>query len=137
MLSTVEKVLLLQELELFRQASTEHLARLAAVAKERDVAAGERIFEREEPVSRAFFLVEGRVRLELSDQTSQEVDSCLLDMLSVLSEGLHFASAETLDTCTLLIVSYEDLVDLLTDEAEFCWALLRHIAAKAQEKPKS
>ncbi len=133
MLSTVEKVLLLQELDLFRKASTEHLARLAAVAEERELDAGRRIFERNEPVSRAFFLVEGRVRLEKSVDGFSVGECCLLDMLSVLSEGRHSVSAETIDTCTLLVVSYDDLIDLLTDEAEFCWTLLRHIAAESAE----
>ena len=46
MLKTVEKVLLLQELEVFREATSEQLARLAIISTESSFVEKEILFER-------------------------------------------------------------------------------------------
>ncbi len=125
MLKTVEKVLLLQDVDIFRLATTEHLARLAAVSREASLPERHRVFNRGDSATQLSLVVDGQVRLENGSGKSEIVERSGLDFLSVFSEAPHAVNAETITPCTLLIVPFDDLVELLTAEAGFCWAILR------------
>jgi len=133
MLKTVEKVLLLQDLEEFRLASTEHLAKLAVVTRERREAPGTYLFRKGGASSELCLLVQGKVSLEFASGEFRTVETCSLDLFSVFSQSGHAVSARTLEPCVLLVVDYDDLVDLLESEAEFSSAMARYLARKARE----
>lgn len=127
-LHVVEKVLLLQDLKIFRFASTEHLAQLAEMARERQVPAGTQLFRRGDPACDLLLLVQGKASLEDGSGRVTEAERRGLDYLSVVAEQPHALTATALEPCTLLAVSYDELSEFLSGEAEFCWALLRHIS---------
>jgi CRP-like cAMP-binding protein len=128
MMTVIEKVLLLQDLELFRQASSEHLAQLAAVAKVIDVEKDSILFRRGETARNLLLLLEGTVMLEDGTTQSPVQGREALDYWSFFSQNPHRYTARTTGQCRLLSVSLDDMVDLLTSEAEFCWALIRELA---------
>ncbi len=134
MLKTVEKVLLLQDVDIFRLATTDHLARLAAVARELSLPPRHTIFRRGDPSSRLYLVVDGQVRLENDNGRAEVVQRSGLDFLSVFSETPHALEAETLTGCSLLHVHFDDLVELLTAEAGFCWAILRFLGRLGLEQ---
>jgi CRP-like cAMP-binding protein len=127
MATTIEKVLALQDLEIFTFASTEHLAELAALCEQIEIAPGEVLFEQGRAPVRVYFLVEGRVNM-LHEHKNTTVEKCALDFWSVLGESEHAAAAQTLDTCSLLSASLDDFADLMTAEPEFCLAILKQVA---------
>jgi CRP-like cAMP-binding protein len=132
MLRIVEKVLLLQDFREFHRASTEQLAKLCTVATERRVPAGERLFARGDAAQWLFLLVQGKVSLD-SGVGTQVVEQAALDMCSVFSQRPHGFSARTLEPSVVLVVSYDNLVDLLEVEPEFCWAITRYLAEQMCE----
>ncbi len=128
MLPTIEKVLLLQDLGILSFAATDHLAQLATLCQTNTYQADETLFRKGAPHSKLFLLVEGRVSLE--NGTSPEiVEKCALDFWSCLAQSPHEVSAECVDDCTVLLVSFEDLVDLLSSEPELSWAILKYLAS--------
>lgn len=127
MLKTVEKVLLLQDVDIFRLATTEHLARLAAVCREANLPEKHRVFQRGDPSTQLLLVVDGKVQLEYGADRTEVVERGGLDFLSVFSETPHVCSAVALTPCMLLVVDFDDLADLLTAEAGFCWAILRFL----------
>lgn len=128
MLTVIEKVLLLQDFELFRQANSEHLAQLAAVAKVIDVEKDSILFRQGETARNLLLLLEGSVVLEDKGAQAPVHGREILDCWSFFSQNLHRSTARTTEPCRLLSVSLDDMVDLLTSEAEFCWTLLRELA---------
>ncbi len=133
MLTVIEKVLLLQDFELFRHASSEHLAQLAAVAKVIDVEKGSILFRKGETARNLLLLLEGAVALEDGDPQQAPVEARdALDCWSFFAQSPHRYTARTAGSCRLLSVSLDDMVDLLTSEAEFCWALMRQLAVRAR-----
>jgi CRP-like cAMP-binding protein len=128
MMTVIEKVLLLQDFELFRQASSEHLAQLAAVAKVIDVEIDSILFRQGETARNLLLLLEGTVVLEDGSIQAPVQRREALDYWSFFSQNPHRYTARTADRCRLLSVSLDDMVDLLTSEAEFCWALTRELA---------
>ncbi len=127
-LNTVEKVLLLQDLEIFRFASTEHLSLLAAMVRERDFEPGSVLFHKGDPSAELCLLVRGRAELNPIAGSTEKVERVALDFLSFFSDKPHAFTATAIEACTLLSVPYEELVDYLTSEAEFCWAILRYVS---------
>ena len=128
MLNTVEKVLLLQDIEFLTGAPTESLARLAAVASHEDVPPGARLFEIGDRPQELLFLVSGQVTETNREDCSCTVEQTGLDFLSVLGEVPHIVSARVLTGSRLLKVSLDDLVELLSSDAEFSWRVLRHVS---------
>lgn len=137
MLKTVEKVLLLQDLVPFRKASTEHLIRLAGIARTERVSPGTEVFSRGDLSVDLHFLVDGRIRLTNAGGAAETVERGALDLASVLSEAPHSVTAEALEESTLLVVSFEELLDILTAEADFCWILLRHFAEQGRRQAEA
>ncbi len=134
MLKTVERVLLLQDLDIFRLANTEHLARLATLAREDSLPSGRVLFRRGDPSTELHLVVEGKVLLSNGRGLEEVAERSALDFLSVFSEAPHSVSAETAGSCLLLTVSFDDLVELLTAEAGFCWAILRFLGRFGLER---
>ncbi len=128
MFKTIEKVLLLHEVELFSLALTEHLSELAAVCQVREVPTGKVLFEEDDPCSKLLVLVEGRVRLGQGGNARQASTVSSLDEWAFLAEAAHSCRAEALEDSVLLEISFEDLSDILTAEPELCLALLRYTA---------
>lgn len=128
MLTTIERVLLLQDLDLFQFASTEHLAQFAAVCEEAEIPARQTVFRQGERASKLYLLVEGKVRLESKDSQNRIAEKTALEFWSFLAEGNFKVTAQTLENCTFLAISFGEVLDLLTAEAEFCWAILRYLS---------
>ena len=63
-LTTIEKALVLKEIEYFRDASVEQLSEIASVATELHFAAGDVIVEPTDPSDQAYALIEGDVVVE-------------------------------------------------------------------------
>ena len=68
MLTVVEKVISLQDVDIFSEVPTEQLAALAAIAREEVCADGDVVYRERDPADAMFLLVEGRVRLQRGDQ---------------------------------------------------------------------
>ncbi|MFQ5737921.1 MAG: Crp/Fnr family transcriptional regulator [Acidobacteriota bacterium] len=134
MLKTVEKVLLLQDLDLFSLVSTDQLAQLALIAEDKEVPPGVPLFSRGDEASKLYLVVQGKVRSEDGNGKSWLVERAGLDFWSVFSESRHAVSARTVQTSTVLVVRYDDFVDLLTGEPEFCLALIRYLAGLGRER---
>jgi AAA family ATP:ADP antiporter len=133
MLPTIEKVLLLQDLGILSFASTDHLAQLATLCQANTYPADETLFRKGEPHSELFLLVEGRVSLE-TEANPETVEKCALDFWSCLAQSAHEVSAKCVDDCTVLLVSVEDLVDILSSEPDLSWAILKYLAS-SRPKP--
>jgi CRP-like cAMP-binding protein len=106
------------------------------VAEEIKVDASSRLFGIGERASRLFLLVMGKVSLA-GDGSSLQVEQAALDLCSVFAQRPHSVSAHTVEPCVLLVVSYDNLVDLMEAEAEFSWAMARYLARRLRAQQVS
>lgn len=135
MLSVFEKVLLLQDLEFFAFAHTEHLSDFAALCKLVEVGKSSVLFRRGDPCPSLYLLVRGKVTIETDSGDAETVHSDVLDCWAFFAQRPHRYTAQSLEECTLLMVSFQDLAELMTAEPEFCWALTRQLARRAVGYP--
>jgi len=129
MLTTIEKIFLLQDIDLFAGSSTDHLASLAAVAEEQSVRAGQVVFKAGDPADNLYTVVEGRVRLD-DGVAGQEVEKSVLGVWSCLAGKPYRNTATALDDCRLLSISAGELLEVLGTEPDLAVALLQQLAAE-------
>lgn len=135
MLTVIEKVLLLQDIDFFFYAYSEHLAQLASISNVVKVGKDSILFREGEQHAEFHLLVTGQVLLEMNGKEICVAEQDGLDYWSFFSETPHQFTARTLEDCMLLVVSYENMVDLLTAEPEFSWAILKHLARLGRLAP--
>lgn len=134
MLTVIEKVLLLQDFDLFIYAYTEHLAQLAGLAKVTEVEKDSILFRSGDTARNFLLVLEGSVALEQEGRPQRVVERDGLDCWSFFSESPHLYTARALSRSRLLSISLDDMVDLLTSEADFCWAVMRRLAVRGRDE---
>ena len=128
-LAQIERVLFLQDVELFSHCEAAQIMRIAAIAGERQFAAGESIFSVNDPSDAIHCVVRGEVQIE--SQTQQQVSVSpgsafgVFDLLSGRLRTLN-ATAEA-DTLTLAIDG-DDFFDLLSNNIGIVRALARFLS---------
>ncbi len=128
MLNTVEKVLLLQELKVFREATSEQLANLAIISEDRNFEEGAILFEKGSACDDLQLLVDGKVQIGPQHGNGRVIETAILDPLCFFAQQSHSISAKGLSQGILLEAPRELLTDLLTSEGEFSWIILTEVA---------
>ena len=133
MLTVVEKVISLQDVDIFSEVPTEQLASLAAIAGEEVFAAGEAVYRGQDPADAMYLLVEGQVRLHRGEQEIQifgPKDTFGTWALFVDEPRLFTATA--LEESRLLKLDKEDFIDLLADNVAITQGVLKALVNKVR-----
>jgi len=133
-LNIVEKVLTLENVELFRNLKPEQLARIAAVASEISLGPNKDVYDPGKPPSALFVVIEGAV--ELSRESRWDPDRpAETEMLATARENEVLGAwalfddeplairARTLEDTRLMRISRDDFYDVLADNPEITQAL--------------
>jgi CRP-like cAMP-binding protein len=128
-LAQIERVLFLQDVELFSHCEAAQIMRIAAIANEREYAAGEKVFSINDPSDAIHCVVKGSVRIDNPAQQQVSVNPGsafgVFDLLSGRLRTLN-ATAEA-DTLTLAIEG-DDFFDLLSNNIGIVRALARFLS---------
>jgi len=135
MMSIVEKVLFLTRAPLTARCATDALARLGAVAHEREVAAGDALFAAGECPDALWLVVEGAVALERSggDATAAPMTARPGDALApleTLGAAPVAASARAVAPSRLLRIARADLDALLDEDGELARVLFAAVVSE-------
>jgi hypothetical protein len=114
MLKTIEKALLLQEIDVLQFASADHLMQLAEVGREEVFRKGESIVRAGEPSRTLYLLLIGRAAKEGAGGGATEKTD--VNLCACLSGALLVFSYVCLEDCTVLAIDTADLLDLLAGE---------------------
>jgi len=128
MLTAIEKALLLQELDILKFASADHLMQLAEAGREEALRTGESIVRAGEPSRTLYLLLIGRAAKEgAGGGATEKTDINLSACLSGAAQSRNYVC---LEDCTLLAMDTSDLLDLLAGEPELSLALLKYFTSK-------
>jgi CRP-like cAMP-binding protein len=133
MLTTIEKILLLQDVDPFTLASADHLALLAGLCEELQFGAEQTLFQAGDSPVQLYLLLEGEVRLVKPGEGPVEVDGGIIGFWSCLTGNLHTTSATCLSDSQFLVIRTEDFLDVLMTEPGLSLAILQHHAQKHAE----
>lgn len=125
-LTTVEKVIFLQDIDIFEHTSTEDLARIAMITHELELGSDRTIFREGEMADGMYLIVEGEVRMMRDDQ--EVMISGKRDVFgtwALFDNEPRLVTAVTTEETRLLKVDKEDFVELLSDHAQISQSIMK------------
>lgn len=125
-LTTIEKVLLLQGVDIFLETETEHLAKVAVIAQEVRFIPGTVIFREGEPSDALYVVLEGTVSLrkgELEKAVVKERET--FGLWALLDESPRLVTAVAVDEIRALKIEREYLYDVLSSHFDIVRGILK------------
>lgn len=137
MLTTIEKVLFLQEIDIFEFTTTEDLSHIAAITEEVEYEADSIIFKEEEISDSMYLVVEGKVKLtrdgqEVMTASKKEV----FGAWALFDDEPRVVTATALENTQLLRIDKEEFVDLLADHVAITQSVLKTMAKRLRNLMK-
>ena len=131
MLTIVEKVMLLQEVDIFKFTSTEDLAYIAAITEEVELADNQVLFNEGDIPDAMYIVIEGGVRLSRNTQEIMIAKSKdVFGTWALFDDEPQVAAAATLQESKLLRIDREDFIDLLADHVQITQGILKALVKK-------
>lgn len=131
MLSTVEKVILLQNVDVFAEISSEQLSYLAAIAEELSFSAGDDIYRCEEPSDALYVVLEGKVRLHRNDEEIAAVGpNEPFGTWALFDDHPRVATATAVEDTRALCIDRQDFLDVLSDHAQITEGVLKTLVGR-------
>ena len=137
MITTVEKVLFLKSIDLFRALPSEELAQIAEIAEEQPLAAGDPVFGEGEPGDALYLIVEGRVKVHKGDK--QLVQLAVRDVfgeMAVLDSEPRSASVTVIEDAVVLKIGRDDFRDILSERPEIAMGVMKVLTRRLRETSK-
>lgn len=126
MLSTVEKVIILKSVSIFRETPDEILAEVASRLEEVDVAAGGTVFEKGDMGSALYIVVDGTVRVSNEGRVLRDLGPReIFGEMAALDPEPRSASVAALDPTHLFRLEQEALYELMADRIEVVRGVIR------------
>lgn len=126
MLITVEKVIFLQDIDIFEHTSTEDLAHIAAITEEVGLKPNHIIFKEDDISDAMYMVVEGRVRLTRDGQEVMVAEhKDVFGTWALFDDEPRVVTVTTLEECHLLRIDKEDFIDLLADHVQITQSILK------------
>lgn len=133
MLTTVEKVMLLREVDIFSQVSTEQLAYLAAILEENLCAAGAPLYQQQDPADAMYLVASGGVRLHREQlEITVAGPGEAFGTWALFDEEPRLSAATAAEDSLLLRLDKEDFIDLLADNVEITQGVLKALVTRVR-----
>ena len=145
MLTIIEKVIFLQDIDEFAEIPTEQLSHIASITEEIELEPNTTIIQQHEPAEALYLVLEGKVRLHRDGHEMMVVeekgDFGLWSLFD--KEQPNIATATTLEPTRLLKIDREEFYEIAADYVEITQGIiksiarrLRHFGEKALESGK-
>lgn len=134
MISTVEKVLFLKGVDLFKSIPGEELSHLAQITDEVEFGPTQTIFHEGEQGDAMYLIIDGRVRVHSGDQVFAELGSkqCFGEM-SLLDAEPRSATVTALSELTLLKIQRDDFAEILAEKPEIARGVIQVLTHRLRE----
>jgi HEAT repeat protein len=132
---TIEKVICLKAVPMFAEASEEILADVAAILEEREVAAGEVVFEKGEAGDSLYVIVHGQVRVFDGDRTITHLgEHDIFGELALLDPEPRVASVAAVTDTRLLRLDREGFAELMAGNIEIVRGVLHVLCERLRRQ---
>lgn len=134
MLTIVEKVLILQDVDIFKHTLTENLAYIAMITKEFEIEKGKILFKENDIPNSMYVVISGKVRLERGSQVEIAGPRHAISTWSLFDDEPQVFTALIEEKSRLLKIEKEDLFDLLDDHGQITRGILETITKKLRKQ---
>jgi len=130
-LTVVEKVILLQDVDVFAEVPGEQLAVLASIAEEERHLAGDVLYREGETADALYLVLDGRVTMTQNGRAITEAGPGeAFGTWALFDEEPRLATAAAAADVTVLRVDRDDFTDILADHVEVAQGVLRTVARR-------
>jgi len=134
MLSPIEKVLLLQNVEVFAEVPTDQLAALAAIAREMSVLTGDTVYVEDDIPDALYLVLEGHVLLHQGDrEVTTAARSSTFGTWALFDDEPRVMTATATEDTRLLRIDRNEFNDLLSDDVRIAKGIIRTVTRKLRE----
>ena len=134
MITTVEKVLFLKSIDLFRALPSEELAQIAEIAEEVPFGKGDPVFTEGEPGDALYLVVEGTVRVHRGDkQLAEFKERDVFGEMAVLDSEPRSASVTVTEDAVLLKIGRDDFREILSERPEISLGVIKVLSRRLRE----
>lgn len=131
MLTVIEKVIFLQNVDVFEGVPSDQLAYLAAIAEEVTYSEGEMIYKANDRSDALYLVLDGSVKLHLGDR---EITTAgpkeAFGTWALFDDQPRVAAATALEDARLLKVDRDNFVDLLADHVQITESILKSMVSR-------
>lgn len=132
---TIEKVICLKAVPMFAEASEEILADVGGILEEREVTAGEVVFEKGEAGDSLYVIVHGQVRVFDGDRTITHLgEHDIFGELALLDPEPRLASVAAVTDTRLLRLDREGFAELMAGNIEIVRGVLHVLCERLRRQ---
>lgn len=129
MLTIVEKVLFLQDIDIFENTTTEDLSHIAAIAEEINYKANTEIYKEGDVSDSMYLVIEGEVRLHhIGQQVMIAKKRDVFGTWALFDDEPRVVTATTIEDSLLLRIDREEFFDLLADHLQITRGVLKTLS---------
>jgi HEAT repeat protein len=134
MLSPIEKVLVLQNVDVFSEVPTDQLAALAGIARETNVMAEEDVYREDDLPDALYLVLEGSVKLHQGDRLITMAGPLTpFGTWALFDDEPRVMTASAAEDSRLLRIDREEFIDLLSDEVRIAQGIIKTVARRLRE----
>jgi CRP-like cAMP-binding protein len=138
MISTIEKVLFLKRVDLFRQIPGEDLAQVAQIAKEVYFEQGQQIIKQGDVGDCLYLIIEGEVKVLSDDkEITRFGEKESVGEMSILDAEPRSASVFAVSDVVLLKIKQEDFYEMISERPEIAQGVIKVLTRRLRRNSKS
>ncbi len=131
MYSIIEKVIFLQDIDVFKDVRVEDLTHLAIITQEVSFSSGDVLYEMNESADCLYLVIDGKVRLHRELEEINVVGSReAVGTWALFDNQPRVVTATALEDTDTLRIMKEDFYDLLSDHVRIAESVLRSLARR-------
>jgi len=131
MLTTIEKVIFLQEVDIFEFSSSENLSYVAAITEELELTTDQVLFEEGDISDAMFLVVDGKIELARdSDVVMIANPKDVFGTWALFDDEPRVVTAKSLENSSLLKIDKIDFFDLLADNVQITQGIFKAMVKK-------
>ena len=131
MLTVIDKVIFLQNVDVFSEVTTEQLAYLAAIADEVPVASQEVIYEEDAPSDAMYLVLSGQVRLHRgATEVTIAGPQQAFGTWALFDDEPRVTAATAVDDSELLRIDKDDFIEVLADNVQVTQGVMKAIVKR-------
>lgn len=135
MLTSIERLLLVRDVPIFKELRDDFLVRLASIMNEVSYPSGKMIFAHGQEGRSLYVVVKGKVRVHLGDKDLAILDkgSCFGEM-SLFDAEPRSASVTAISTCDCLVLTQQQLYEAIDETPDIAVNIIRLLSRRIRSQ---
>ena len=138
MLSTLEKILYLRQIDLFAECNAQELAAIAQKTVEKGYSKGDIIFRQGDPGDALYLVLGGNVRVIREDGKKRETVAILEELscfgeMAILGDNVRTATIEATDPLTVLKINSDDFKEMIITKPDMAFPIFKILVKRLKK----